>query len=510
MYLHPSPRNSRAASSLAPHLAITQRGLPFTASDGQAFVRLPLPSGGFFILAVRSHAFRDWFFAQFYGEYDRLPTAHAFATILNHLEAQAANDPANQRLAVFRRVGSRGPGIVPNQILLDLANAEGQFVEISPPGWQVTVGLNALLQTSRSTVELPTPTSSPEDPSASIETLRSCLNLPARADWLRCLAWLLAAIRPTGPFPFLVLQGPPGAGKTFTARLLRALVDPSTAPLTPVPHNTRHLFALARHNWVLAFDHISVLSPQLSDTLCRLSYGAGVSVREVPTSDVSREPLLQYYRRPMLFTVTGRWSPPPDFAARALTVSLPEISPAHRRSESDLLAVFSQSYPRIVGALCTAVSTALARVATIHLSDAPRYADALAWAMAAALALGCTESEMQQAFTPPPADPFVQSIQALLASGTDWTGPAATLLKLLPPSPLYQTPKGLSQQLKSSAQSLAAAGITLKFGRSPRGERLISLRQTPFDASLENHAQDASKTAAISLQVPGRKDLIAA
>jgi hypothetical protein len=492
MHFHSAPRAPRSASPLAPLIAIAERGFPFTAADGQAFVRLPLPSGGFFILPVRSPAYRDWFFAAFFGDSGALPRSQAFATILNHLEAQANRDPANQRLSVFRRVGSRGPGILPSQILLDLANPDGQFVEISPSGWQVAAGLNALLQTSRSTVELPTPVSCPEDPAAPLETLRSCLNLPSRADWLRCLAWLLAAFRPSGPFPFLVLQGPPGAGKTFTARLLRALIDPSAAPLTPVPHDTCHLFSLARHNWVLAFDHISQLSPQLCDTCCRLSYGAGVSVREGAPSHTSREPLLQYCRRPMLFTVTGRWSAPPDFADRALTVSLPAISPAQRRSEAALLGIFSQSYPQILGALCTAVSTALARAAAIQLPEAPRFADALAWAMAAAPALGCTEPEMQQAFVPLSADPFVQSIQTLLAPRHQWTGTAAQLLKLLPPSPSYQTPKGLSQQLHRSAPALTASGIALKFARRPGGVRIIDLRQPRCDASLENPPNHAS------------------
>jgi hypothetical protein len=45
----------------APLLAIARRGLPFTAPDGQAFVRLHAPSlQGFYILPVR-HAARTAF-----------------------------------------------------------------------------------------------------------------------------------------------------------------------------------------------------------------------------------------------------------------------------------------------------------------------------------------------------------------------------------------------------------------------------------------------------------------
>ena len=50
------------SSDLAELLHIARRGIPFTSTDGQAFVRLDEPSsGGFFILPVRSPAFRHWF-----------------------------------------------------------------------------------------------------------------------------------------------------------------------------------------------------------------------------------------------------------------------------------------------------------------------------------------------------------------------------------------------------------------------------------------------------------------
>ena len=209
----------------APLIAIAQRGLPFTASDGQAFVRLNVPSsGGFYILPVRSRAYREWFLHEFYNQYDTLPSSRAFYAILNHLEAEANHKEQYQRLSVWRRVGSRGGRRLPDQIFLDLANPECEFVEISPTGWKTTAGTGALLQTSRSTLSLPAPTA-PSPDSNPLETLRSCLNLSSRADWLRCLAWLLAALHPDGPFPVLILQAPPGSGKTFAARILRSLID---------------------------------------------------------------------------------------------------------------------------------------------------------------------------------------------------------------------------------------------------------------------------------------------
>ena len=470
----------------APLFDIAHRGVPFTASDGQAFVRLNAPSsGGFYILPVRSRAYREWFFHQFYAQYDTLPPSRAFFSILNHLEAEANHSGQNQQLAVWRRVGCRGGGIVPAQILLNLANPQCEFVEISPAGWRTTAGPNALLQSSRSALSLPAP-AAPPPASDPLQSLRSCLNLPDRADWLRCLAWLLAALRPDGPFPLLILKGPPGSGKSFAAGILRSVVDPCAAPLTPIPSSVRDLRTLARQNWILAFDHISALSPPLIDALARLTTGLGATLRE--TAGPGAEPLQQYYKRPILLTVTERWSCPADLAHRALTVTLPPLAP---RTQDSLIDLFQQAWPGILAALCSAVGAALTRVSQIDPRPG-RCPDALAWAMAASPALGCTEDEMRLAFDLSDPHPIVEAVRTLLEQRRHFAGTAAQLMELLQPIVDCQTPKGISQHLRSSILTLADDGIELKFKRLHKGTRIVEISDASGDASYEKSPQDAS------------------
>jgi len=322
-----------------------------------------------------------------------------------------------------------------------------------------------------------------------LDTLRSCLNLPSRAAWLRCLAWLLATLRPYGPYPFLILQGPPGSGKTFAARILRCLIDPSTAPLSPIPYTARDLLLLARHNWILAFDHVSALSPPLTDALCRLASGLGAASHE--TSRATTHPLLQYYKRPVLLTVTERWSCPRDLAERAFIITLPPLDPARRSTEIALLTAFEQAWPAILGALCAAISTALTRLPQMNLPSG-KSADVLAWAMAASPALGCSEDEMRQALTPPPPPhPMVEVVRALIEQRRQWTGTATELLDLLQPVVSCQTPKGVSQQLKTCMLTLADYGIELKFRHLHGKKRIIELREEPGGASVPKNPPDA-------------------
>jgi len=223
----------------------------FKADDGQTFIQVPIPPGC--NLPVRSPDFRDWFFFRVYAECDTVPTTNAFHAILNLLEAKGSIEDF-RRIHVSLRVAYRGPALIPSQVLLDLANDQGQFVEISAGGWKTTIANNAFFQTFRSTVDLPAPKAAPAEsprplasPAPALEILRSLLNLPSRNAWLSCLAWLLSTLRPCGPYPFLILQGPPGCGKTLAARILRCLIDPSTAPLSPIPATARDLLLLARH-----------------------------------------------------------------------------------------------------------------------------------------------------------------------------------------------------------------------------------------------------------------------
>ena len=483
-------------------IAIARECWPFTASDGQVFVRLPWPSAkGAAILPLRSTDWRDWFFYRVYAEHDFVPSTHAFQAILNLLEALASADCERQRLAVFRRVGVRWEGPTPGMLLLDLANPEGQLVEMSPDGWKTTnsSGTHTLFQVSRSTWSIPAPVSSPAESPAPrpLETLRSCLNLSSRADWLRVLAWLLAAFRPFGSCPFLILQGPPSSGtralasKTIAASILRCLIDPSTVLLSPIPSTVHDLLNLARHNWVLAFDQVSTFSPPLVDALCRLSSGIGAAVRE--TSRPTTQPLLQHYMRPVLLAVTPRWSCPRGIAERAITVTFPPLPPASRTPESVLFGTFYGAWPAILGELCSAVSTALRRLPEM---DRPsgKCPDPLTWALAASPALGCTEEEIERALGPQPSPhPMAEAVRALLEQRRQWTGTATELLELLQPLVHCQTPKGVSQELKSCVLTLADYGIELKFRRLPGGNRVIDLSEEVCDASFPQNAQDASQ-----------------
>jgi hypothetical protein len=53
------------------------------------------------------------------------------------------------------------------------------------------------------------------EPGGSIEALRSFLNLSNQNDFVLVVAWLLAALRSSGPYPLLAISGEQGSAKQF-------------------------------------------------------------------------------------------------------------------------------------------------------------------------------------------------------------------------------------------------------------------------------------------------------
>ena len=116
-----------------------------------------------------------------------------------------------------------------------------------------------------------------------IDALRPFLNLKFDAEFVVTVSWTLACLRNRGPYPVLALAGEQGSAKSTFLAILRALLDPNTAPLRALPREDRDLFIAASNGHVLAFDNVSGLSPWISDTLCRLAVVENV-VRREPSS----------------------------------------------------------------------------------------------------------------------------------------------------------------------------------------------------------------------------------
>jgi hypothetical protein len=417
----------------------------------------------------------------FFDRYDKPPGAQALQHALERLEARAQFDGTEREVHV--RVAEHG-----DNIYLDLANERWEAVEVTPGvGWRVVSEPPICFRRPRGMLPLPTPT---RDGLA--KELRRFVNVPDEASWRLLLAWLVQALRPKGPYPVLILQGEQGSAKSTVERLLRALIDPSTAPLRTTPRNERDLIIAATNSWCAAFDNISNLPPWLSDAFCRLSTGGGFSARELYTDS---EEVLFDATRPVILNGITDVATRPDLLDRSIIISLPPIPEDKRKPEAELWREFEKARPAILGALLDAVSGALRTVEGVRLEGVPRMSDFAVWATAAEEALGLEPGAFMEAYagnrreateSALEADPVAAAVREFMQNRQRWVGTATELwqaLNDLVDEDVRHTkawpgaPNSLANRLKRLAPALRGVGI--EYGEERTGSKGTRRRHSP-------------------------------
>ena len=304
---------------------------------------------------------------QYYERTWDAPSPAALNAALNVLEAQAQFDGPQRKVSV--RLAEQD-----GLIYLDLADEFWRCVEIGPNGWRIAEDPPVRFRRSAGMQPLPLPVRG-----GSIESLAPFFNLASENDFVLVVAWLLGALRAGGPYPVLAIAGEQGSAKTVLSKLLRALIDPSVAPVRALPRDERELFIAANNGHVLAFDNLSGLPPWLSDTLCRLTSGGAFSTRRLFTD---QDEILFAAARPIILNGIEEVITRPDLADRAILLMLAPIAERQRRPETALWREFELARPHILGALLDAAAHGLQMLPQVRLQWLPRMADFALWATA--------------------------------------------------------------------------------------------------------------------------------
>ena len=429
---------------------------------------------------IKSKGFRRWLLRAFYGLQGRPPGAQALQDALGLLEAKAEFDGSER--PVYVRAAEHG-----GNIYIDLSNESWEVVEITSTGWRVVAGEDAPVRFRRPRGMLSLP--APADGNAGAdELLKRFLNVSGDEDLRLIIAWLVAALRPTGPYPVLLLQGEQGTAKSTAARMVRTLVDPATAALRRTPRSEHDLYIAADNAHVVAFYNISSLQPWLSDGLCSLSTGGGFSTR---TLYENREEEIFEGVRPIVLNGITDVATRPDLLDRALIVSLPYIEKEDRRPEKALWKEFYSARPGILAALFDAISGALKTVDDVRLEGFPRMADFAVWATAAESALGWGEGSFLSAYTGNrdeatgsalDADPVAGAVLELMRKQDEWIGTATELWSALGEligEDIRKTkiwpgaPNALVGRLKRLAPTLRGVGIEYGEDRGKRSRKKV-------------------------------------
>jgi len=356
----------------------------FCNLEGEAYTSLQVEKH-FETHSILRSGFGNWLRNQYFLKFESAPSSQAFQEALSTLVARAHFQESKHD--VFLRVAG-----LDQKVFIDLGDPEWRVIEVSCTGWKVLTSSPVKFRRTRRMLPLPLP----QSPStASIENLRSYLNIKTEADLQLIIAFILSAFNPSGPYPVLVLYGEQGCAKSTTVKVIRSLIDPNETPLRSAPRSTDDLLVSARNSWIAAFDNVSHLHDWLSDDICRLSTGGGLSKRELYSND---EELVLNAKRPVILNGISEFVTRGDLASRSIPLYLPLIQGDARKREEDLWNSFEIAKPQILGCILDGVSCALRCRGSIELPTNVRMADAFHWATAAESSFGWAPGSILAAF----------------------------------------------------------------------------------------------------------------
>ena len=352
-------------------IGLAQTAELFHAPDGTGFADLDI-NGHRETWPIRAKGFRRWLARRFFEETGGAPSSEALQSALNVIEAKAHFDAPERQVHI--RVGG-----LDGRLYLDLGDEAWRAVKIDATGWRIVDNPPVRFRRASGMKPMPIP-----ERGGSVATLRSFLNVQTDEDFVLVVAWALAVLRNRGPYPVIVLSGEQGSAKSTFSAILRALLDPNTAPLRALPREDRDLFIAASNGHLLAFDNVSGLPAWISDTLCRLATGGGFAVRQLYSD---QDEVLFDAARPVILNGIEDIVTRPDLADRAVFLTLEPIPEERRLPEEELWAAFEAERPRILGVLLDAVAKGLAMLPQTRLDKLPRLADFALWATACETAL---------------------------------------------------------------------------------------------------------------------------
>ncbi|MFH9121123.1 ATP-binding protein [Streptomyces globisporus] len=388
------------------------------------------------------------------------------------------------------RVASHGGGVV-----VDLGDADGRCVTIDAGGWQRAARSPVLFRRSGAMKPLPMPVRDGDG----LAKLRGLLNTDEEGFRL-LVGWLVACFIPDLPHPILTFRGEQGTGKSYAAKMVIGIIDPSGAPKRTAPRDIKSWATQAFNSWALCLDNVSAVPDWLSDALCRAVTGDGIVDRALYTDD---DVVVLEFRRVLAMTTIDAGALAGDLAERLLTIELHLIPDHKRREEAEMDAAYAEAHPSILASLFDLLAQVLKVLPDVALTERPRMADFARVLAAVDQVQGWATLDSYKASARDAVadvldgEPFAQAVCALVdragADGVILT--ASELLERVPtpdklPKKWPKDPTRAGGQLKRLAPALRTIGVEVddsKRGPKPKRQKLYHLT-----SSAERRCETAS------------------
>jgi len=392
---------------------------------------------------------------------------------------------------------------VNDKITIDLSTPDGAVIKITEEsiGIEPTTDIKFVRPKGQRALGIPSLDCQPTH----LERLKYYIPFKGENDFVLFVSWLLGCLNTDGGYPVLFLNGEQGAGKSTACRLIKDLMDPSSAVLRNFPKTEKEMMIAAANDFILCFDNTSKITDSQSDNLCKLALGSAFTTRRL-YSTVAEVQISS--KNPCVINGIGCLPSRQDLLDRSLIVTLDFIPPENRKTEKELMKSWKYDRPLILGALYQAASAGLRNYDSISERNLPRMADFGKWIIAAEENLPWEKGRFMETMRnlrskiveeALDADPVAMAVLILMENRDRWIGSATELLDVLeacidqdrrryPGFP--KIPNQLSQQLSRISAFLREKGIQIKKKHS--GDRSIILTNI-HDQTHKQAKEDADK-----------------
>lgn len=293
--------------------------------------------------SLGSSAFRDHLMLKYFKLTDKAASSSAMDTAINTLKAKARFEGGQHEVHLRCTLHEQA-------LWLDLVDESWRAVEVTKDGWRVVDHAPVYFVRRKEMNSLPYPKEGGD-----LNGYFELFNLAQHDHRILALSWLVAALLCQKGFPPLFLSGAQGSGKTTATRGQRRLIDPHKADVRSAPRSEHDVFIAATTGRVIAFENLSTISQDLSDTFCRVATGAAHATRQLYTDG---EEFVLEACNPIIINAITELVTRPDLAQRSIQISLPAIQ--SRRTEAEIWKAFEEQHALWLGALLDIVARVLA------------------------------------------------------------------------------------------------------------------------------------------------------
>lgn len=453
----------------------------YHSDEGETYLELRLENGAQ-NWPIDSEKVNGYLLNLYYENFKSLPDEKSIKKVVQVLSFKAQKKEKSRFW--FRT------GLYENKIYLDLSDQHNNFIQIDELGWQVVSTSPIKFYRSASSQPMCTPLSG-----GNINNLRHFLNLVSDKDFILFLSFMVGALFPNKQFPLLILQGPQGSGKTTATDILKELLDPSVPTLRAFPYNEQDIFIAARNAHLICYDNLSGINNRMSDCLCKISTGCGISGRKLYTN---KEEYFIELTRPVVINGIDDLTTRADLVDRSLVINLEKLPSIERKSSIEMKEKFQEMKPYFLGQVCDGLVSALKNKNKIELNEKPRMVDFCIIACAGLQKFNYEVDDVLQAFLNNKkeialetieSNPVGRIIKSFMQDNKRWEG---TVTELFTSLIRFQnsefmgvdlkSPNYISRELKRISQALESEGILLEKGRVSE-RRYIVLKKVDLPLS---------------------------